>query len=85
VFERDNSPGGNWHYTDETPLNCPVPNADIAVADFTPSLPPKGAKLPYIEVYQKEQIGEELRRAHRAPKAIWASLTSNTPSVCVSC
>ena len=81
MFERDNSPGGNWHYTDETPLNCPVPNADIAVGDFTPSLPPEGAKLPYIEVYQNEEIAEEIRRAHRAPKPIWASLKSNTPAV----
>ena len=79
VFERDDSPGGNWHYTDETPLTCPVPNADIAVADFTPSLPPKGAKLPYTEEYH--EIGEELRRAHRAPKPIWVSLTSNMPAV----
>ena len=85
MFERDDSPGGNWHYTDETPLGCPVPNADIAVGDFTPSLPPKGAKLPYIEVYQNERIGEEIRRAHRAPKPIWASLKSNTPAVRVSC
>ena len=85
MFERDGSPGGNWHYTDGTPLNCPAPNADIAVGDFTPSLPPKGAKLPYIEVYQNEQIGEEIRRAHRAPKPIWASLKSNTPAVRASC
>ena len=84
LFERDNSPGGNWHYTDETPCSCPVPNADIAVADFIPSLPPKGAKLPYIEEYQNKQIGEEIRRDHRAPKPIWASLTSNAPAVCVS-
>ena len=81
VFERDDSPGGNWHYTNETPLSCPVPNADIAVADFTPSLPPKGAKLPYTEEYKDEPIGEEIRRAHRAPKPIWASLTSNAPAV----
>ena len=68
-----------------TPLSCPVPNADIAVADFTPSLPPKGAKLPYIEEYQDEQIGEETRRAHRAPKPLWVSLKSNAPAVRVSC
>ena len=85
VFERDDSPGGNWHYTDETPLTCSVPNADIAVADFTPSLPPKGAKFPYIEEYLDEQVGAEIRSAHRAPKPIWASLKSNVPAVRVSC
>ena len=83
LFERDDSPGGNWHYTDEAPLSCPVPNADTAVADFTPSLPPNGAKLPYIEEYQ-DKIGEEIQKAHRAPKPIWASLKSNFPSVRVS-
>ena len=81
LFERDNSPGGNWHYTDETFPNTPVPNVDIAVGDFTPSLPPKGAKLPYIEEYQNEQVQKEMRRAHRSPKPIWASLKSNAPAV----
>ena len=81
VFERDDSPGGVWHYTDEIPLPIPVPNEDITVADFTPSLPPKGAELPYTEEYQDEQIGEQLRRAHRAPKPVWVSLTSNAPAV----
>ena len=85
VFERDNSPGGNWHYTDQTPPDSPVPNLDISIADFEPSLPPKGAKLPYIEEYQNELIGEGIRRAHRAPKPIWASLKSNVPAVRVSC
>ena len=83
VFERDYCPGGNWHYTDETPPDSPVPNLDISIADFEPSLPPKGAKLPYIEEYQ-DKIGEEIQKAHRAPKPIWASLKSNFPSVRVS-
>jgi cation diffusion facilitator CzcD-associated flavoprotein CzcO len=84
VFERDNSPGGNWHYTEETHPNVSVPNKNISVGDFTPSLPPTGAKLPYIEVYQNEKIGEELQRDHRSPKPIWASLSSNVPAVHIS-
>ncbi|KAG6825284.1 hypothetical protein H0H92_004159 [Tricholoma furcatifolium] len=46
LFERDYVPGGNWHYTDEAPVDAPIPNIDTSVADFTPSLPPKGAALP---------------------------------------
>jgi cation diffusion facilitator CzcD-associated flavoprotein CzcO len=85
VFERDDSPGGNWHYTDETPPNSPVPNADISVADFEPSLPPRGAKLPYIEEYAGVKVGEELLKAHRSPKPIWASLKSTSPAVRICC
>ncbi|KAG6831535.1 hypothetical protein H0H87_004861 [Tephrocybe sp. NHM501043] len=80
LFERDTLPGGNWHYTDETPVNAPIPNADISVADFTPSLPPKGAKLPYEEDYNGEP-SDALRRSHRAPKPIWDSLHSNAAAI----
>lgn len=84
IFERDNVPGGNWHYTDEAQNDAPVPNADPAVAAYTPSLPPKGKSLPYEEVYEDQETDEEFlrkRRDHRAPKPLWASLKSNAPAV----
>ncbi|TFK31089.1 hypothetical protein BDQ12DRAFT_694562 [Crucibulum laeve] len=80
VYERDNSPGGNWHYTEETPVDAPVPNVDISVGDYTPSLPPKGVKYPYVEEYHNKSVASQLRRAHRAPKPVWASLKSNAPA-----
>lgn len=80
IFERDTVPGGNWHYTDETPVDAPIPNADISVADFVPSLPPSGVELPYEEAYHGEE-SRVVRRAHRGPKPIWASLKSNAPAV----
>ncbi|KIJ48171.1 hypothetical protein M422DRAFT_83420, partial [Sphaerobolus stellatus SS14] len=76
VYERDHSPGGNWHYTEEIPLDAPVPNADISVGDYSPSLPPEGVKLPYVQEYEGEEA-RYLRRAHRAPKPVWATLKSN--------
>ncbi|KAF5309561.1 hypothetical protein D9619_012417 [Psilocybe cf. subviscida] len=82
LFERDTVPGGNWHYTDEVPVNTSFPsNPNVAVGDFTPSLPPKGVKYPYVEVYH-DGVAENAvrRRAHRAPKPIWESLTSNAPA-----
>lgn len=85
VFERDNSPGGNWHYTEETFPNTPIPNEDISVADFEPSFPPEGAKLPYIEEYHSAQVGEKLQRAHRSPKPIWVTLVSHSPAVLICC
>ncbi|KIJ38583.1 hypothetical protein M422DRAFT_176344, partial [Sphaerobolus stellatus SS14] len=80
VYERDHAPGGNWHYTEEIPLNALVLNADISVGDYSPSLPPEGVKLPYVQEYESEEA-RYLRRAHRAPKPVWATLKSNTASV----
>jgi hypothetical protein len=84
IFERDSIPGGNWHYTEEVPLDAPVPNAPSPIGDFVPSLPPAGVELPYSEVFQNDG---KIQRDHRGPKPIWESLTSNRPSVCwfVSC
>ncbi|KAJ7062017.1 FAD/NAD(P)-binding domain-containing protein [Mycena amicta] len=79
VFERDDVPGGNWHYTEETPLDAPIPNADPAVADFEPSLPPTGRSLPTEEYYLGEEAAARWRE-HRGPKPLWNSLWSNAPS-----
>lgn len=85
LFERDSVPGGNWHYTDETPADAPIPNADVVVGDYTPSLPPHRAELPYVEVYddagESDREYTERRRHHRAPKPLWYSLKSNAPAV----
>lgn len=78
IFERDSVPGGNWHYTEEVPLDAPVPNAPCATADFVPSLPPASVSLPYSEEFEDDG---ETWRDHRGPKPVWESLTSNAPSV----
>ncbi|KIM37614.1 hypothetical protein M413DRAFT_421803 [Hebeloma cylindrosporum] len=85
IYERDNVPGGNWHYSDEVPVDTSIPsNRNVAVGDYIPSLPPKGVTLPYVEEYEDGEEAEEgndfRRRAHRAPKPIWKSLTSNAPA-----
>ncbi len=85
VFERDNLPGGNWHYTEEIPLDAPVPNADIVVADYEPSLPPDGVELPYTEVQRDRAQAAFDRRAHRSPKPVWYSLKTNAPAVRFRC
>ncbi|KAJ3997739.1 hypothetical protein F5050DRAFT_1568782 [Lentinula boryana] len=83
IFERDSVPGGNWHYTDEVPLNAPVPNLDLSEADFQPHLPPENVALPYEESFVglEPSAVSEARRAHRAPKPIWHSLTSTAPKL----
>ena len=80
LFERDTIPGGNWHYTDEIPVDAPFPNADVSIGDYAPSLPPEGAELPYEEEYENE-ISDELLRAHRGPKPVWESMETDTPPV----
>ncbi|KAF8218214.1 hypothetical protein K438DRAFT_1657096 [Mycena galopus ATCC 62051] len=77
VFERDEVPGGNWHYTEETPLDAPIPNADPSVGDFVPSLPPHGSSFPFEKYYSD---GEKQWREHSGPKPVWESLESNAPA-----
>ena len=78
IFERDSVPGGKWHYTEEVPLDAPVPNAPAPIANFVPSLPPAGVDLPYSEEFQDDG---EIYRDHRGPKPMWESLTTNSPWV----
>ncbi|KAJ7815376.1 hypothetical protein B0H14DRAFT_3476239 [Mycena olivaceomarginata] len=54
LFERDDVPGGNWHYTDETPLDAPIPNGDPVVGGFVPSFPSHWDSLPVEEHYSNE-------------------------------
>ncbi|KAF8550557.1 FAD/NAD(P)-binding domain-containing protein [Imleria badia] len=77
IFERDSVPGGNWHYTEEVPLDAPVPNAPTPIANFVPSLPPACVDLPYSEEFQDDG---KICRDHRGPKPMWESLTTNSPS-----
>ncbi|KAJ6612148.1 FAD/NAD(P)-binding domain-containing protein [Mycena sp. CBHHK59/15] len=83
VFERDAVPGGNWHYTEETPVAVAVPNDDPKIADYVPELPPLGSAMP-LEIWHADHndtisTAERWRR-HRAPHAVWKSLTSNVPA-----
>ncbi|KAF8556439.1 FAD/NAD(P)-binding domain-containing protein [Imleria badia] len=77
IFERDSVPGGNWHYTDEVPLDAPVPNAPCPIADFVPSVLPASVDLPHSEEFEDDG---NIWRDHRGPKPIWESLTCNAPS-----
>ncbi|KAG5639887.1 hypothetical protein DXG03_002591 [Asterophora parasitica] len=80
LFERDHGPGGNWVYSEDVADPAPIPNADISIGDFVPSLPPKGAQLPYEEVYHGRRVVGDLVRRHRGPKPIWNTLHSNAPA-----
>ncbi|KAJ7759465.1 hypothetical protein B0H14DRAFT_3596068, partial [Mycena olivaceomarginata] len=79
LFERDDVPGGNWHYTDETPLDAPIPNGDPVVGGFVPSFPSHWGSLPVEEHYSSGW--GRLWREHKGPKPVWESLESNYPAV----
>ncbi|KAF8201084.1 hypothetical protein K438DRAFT_635384 [Mycena galopus ATCC 62051] len=84
IFERDAIPGGIWHYTEETPVEAPIPNDDPKIADYEPSLPPQGSSLPLERWYADHNDSiptTERWRRHRAPHGVWKSLTSNVPAV----
>lgn len=86
LYERDTVPGGNWHYTDEISVETSYPsNPNVALGDYEPSLPPRGVSLPYVEEYHGVTDNEYRKRAHRAPKPIWKTLTSNAPAVSAHC
>ena len=78
IFKQESIPGGNWHYTEEIPLNAPVPNVLTPISDFVPSLPPDNVDLPYSEEFEDDG---DIQRAHRGPKPVYESLTTNVPSV----
>jgi cation diffusion facilitator CzcD-associated flavoprotein CzcO len=84
LFERDDVPGGNWHYSEEIPDDAPIPNQPPQLGDYIPDVPVNltayGGR--YEEIYEEghEQWADR-RRRHRAPKPLWESLTSNAPSV----
>ncbi|KAF8654311.1 hypothetical protein AX16_003538 [Volvariella volvacea WC 439] len=83
LFERDHAPGGNWHYSDETPVDAPIPNADVSIGDYVPDLPPQNVGLPYEVVHRETEDDEsykQRRREFRGPKPVWDSLTANLPA-----
>jgi len=80
IYERDNAPGGNWHYTEETPVDTPMPSSsEVSKGDYEPWLPPKGHSSGYSQIFSGEEANT-VRRSHRAPKPVWKSLTSNAPA-----
>lgn len=83
IFERDSVPGGNWHYTDELPLDSPVPNVNPLEADFRPHLPPENVSFPYEEEFHGVDPGvvDKERRGQRSPTPLWESVEATGPKV----
>ncbi|WWC66071.1 uncharacterized protein I303_108693 [Kwoniella dejecticola CBS 10117] len=86
IFERDDAPGGNWHYSDETPQSIPIELGDTPEwwkGDFVPHLPEHYPFRKQYRVSSNETSKEELEKArisHRQPKPLWKTLRANTPA-----
>ncbi|OCF34401.1 hypothetical protein I316_03915 [Kwoniella heveanensis BCC8398] len=87
IFERDDAPGGNWHYTSETPRSVPLSLLESDKwweADYTPIIPESQDLSKEITYAVGENMtadeAVERYREFRLPKPIWKSMRTNSPS-----
>ncbi|KAF8589229.1 FAD/NAD(P)-binding domain-containing protein [Ramaria rubella] len=84
LFERDVVPGGNWRYTDETPLDVDYPDKPLPMAAYTPDIP---SVLPFSKTFTDGDEGVSLSdryREHWLPRPVWNTMKSITASVITS-
>ncbi|KAJ7802414.1 FAD/NAD-P-binding domain-containing protein [Mycena olivaceomarginata] len=77
LFDRSPGPGGNWFYTDETPIREPYPDKPL---DETPYVP---KNLPATQYYKEGDDGislEDRWKEHWQPRPVWESLHTNSPA-----
>ncbi|KAJ7171289.1 FAD/NAD-P-binding domain-containing protein [Mycena filopes] len=77
LFERAESPGGNWFYTEETPVRETYPETTPKAAESLPD------ECPTVRYYAEGQDGlslDERWREHWQPRPVWENLHTNGPS-----
>ncbi|KAJ7696707.1 hypothetical protein B0H17DRAFT_1177800 [Mycena rosella] len=78
LFERAPHPGGNWLYSEETPVREPYPDKPV---DQTVEIP---LHLPATRYYNEGDDGLTLNdrwTEHWQPRPLWDSLHTNSPKV----
>ncbi|KAJ7749266.1 FAD/NAD-P-binding domain-containing protein [Mycena maculata] len=78
LFDRAPSPGGNWFYTDETPVREPYPDTPINETAYIPG------DLPATHYYKEGEEGislEDRWKEHWQPRPLWDNLHTNSPAV----
>ncbi|KAF8189994.1 FAD/NAD-P-binding domain-containing protein [Mycena galopus ATCC 62051] len=78
LFDRAPSPGGNWFYTDETPVREPYPDKPFDELPYIPEV------LPATHYYVEGEEGislEDRWKEHWQPRPVWNSLHTNSPAV----
>ncbi|KAJ7766138.1 FAD/NAD-P-binding domain-containing protein [Mycena metata] len=77
LFERAPSPGGNWFYTEETPIREAYPETNPQSPEDLP------ASYPATRYYEEGEGGialEERWRGHWHPRPVWYTLHTNSPA-----
>ncbi|KAJ7196064.1 FAD/NAD-P-binding domain-containing protein [Mycena pura] len=78
LFERAPGPGGNWFYTDETPVREPYPDKPQDEKAYIPD------NLPVTRYYEEGEEGvtlEDRWKEHWQPRPVWDNLHTNSPAV----
>ncbi|KAF7336155.1 Dimethylaniline monooxygenase [Mycena venus] len=79
LFDRAPHPGGNWQYSEETPVRESYP--DRRAGDYYAEIP---AQIPTRRYYQEGDDGLTLDyrwREHWRPRPVWYNLFTNSPKV----
>ncbi|KAK4702082.1 hypothetical protein P7C70_g4143, partial [Phenoliferia sp. Uapishka_3] len=79
LFDRQDSPGGNWYYQDVPCRREAYPDRPLPVAAYTPETPGNSSKL-----YSDGEDGltlEDRWREHTGVSPVWDSLHTNSPAV----
>ncbi|KAF7323843.1 Dimethylaniline monooxygenase [Mycena kentingensis (nom. inval.)] len=80
LFERAPGPGGNWFYTEETPVREAYPDKPIDEEEYIPPT----HRLPFTKYYKDGEEGVSLEdrwTEHWQPRPVWHSLHTNSPAV----
>ncbi|KAK7046776.1 dimethylaniline monooxygenase [Favolaschia claudopus] len=78
LFDRAPSPGGNWFYTDETPVREPYPDRPF---DEAPHIPESLPSTYYFEEGEEGITLEDRWKEHWQPRPLWDNLHTNSPAV----
>ncbi|KAK7042688.1 dimethylaniline monooxygenase [Favolaschia claudopus] len=77
LFERAPAPGGQWFYTEETPVREQYPETDARDTKIPPDI------LPATRYYEEGDGGislDERWREHWHPRPVWYDLIANSPA-----
>ncbi|KAF8323173.1 FAD/NAD(P)-binding domain-containing protein [Clavulina sp. PMI_390] len=84
LFERAPNPGGQWLYTDKTPVHTSFPNRPNEISAYIPDIP---KTLPMTKIYSDGDGGlpnDWRMREHWNPSSVWARLWSTVPPYAMS-
>ncbi|KAF7368661.1 Dimethylaniline monooxygenase [Mycena venus] len=77
LFERAPAPGGNWFYTEETPVREAYPETNSTTPATLPT------EFPATHYYEEGEDGvslDERWREHWQPRPVWYNLRTNSPA-----